>query len=186
MFYYLYEIKCLINNKIYVGVHKTGNLNDGYMGSGKAITRAITKYGVENFTKTILEQFNTEERMYLREAEIVDQLFLARPDVYNMKLGGPANFYYVNKEGLNHKVGQHLIHGKRLAADPEYRAQFSEKMKSSNKRTNASRSKTMIEKNHNKGRFWVSNDQEQRSIMVNQEDFNSLSGWYKGLRYRKK
>jgi len=43
MFYYLYEIKNLINNKIYVGVHKTNDLNDGYMGSGKVIRRAIKK-----------------------------------------------------------------------------------------------------------------------------------------------
>lgn len=58
MFYYLYEIKNLINNKIYVGVHKTNDLNDGYMGSGKVIKRAMEKHGTENFTKVILEQFD--------------------------------------------------------------------------------------------------------------------------------
>lgn len=55
MKYYLYQITNLVNNKIYVGVHKTTDMNDGYMGSGKVIRAAIEKYGAENFKKDILE-----------------------------------------------------------------------------------------------------------------------------------
>jgi len=101
MFYYLYEVKNNLNGKIYVGVHKTNNLNDGYMGSGKVITRAIKKNGVENFTKVILETFENSEAMYAREKEIVTDEFLCREDVYNLRRGGSGGFDYINKEKLN-------------------------------------------------------------------------------------
>jgi hypothetical protein len=45
----------MVNAKIYVGVHKTSNLNDGYMGSGKIIRSAMEKHGISNFSKDILE-----------------------------------------------------------------------------------------------------------------------------------
>lgn len=102
MFYYLYEIKNLINNKIYVGVHKIQDMNDGYMGSGKVIRSAIEKYGIENFQKVILETFNDEKDMYAREKEIVTEDFLSRKDVYNLRRGGTGGFDYINRNKLNY------------------------------------------------------------------------------------
>ena len=101
MFYYLYEIKNNLDGKIYVGVHKTKNLDDGYMGSGKVIRRAISKHGVENFTKVILEQFENSTAMYAREKEIVTKEFLLREDVYNINRGGHGGFDFINATGLS-------------------------------------------------------------------------------------
>ena len=93
MYYYLYKVTNIINNKIYIGVHKTKNIDDGYRGSGKRLLQAYTSYGIDNFTYEILEYFNTEEAMYLRELEIVNEDFIKRPDVYNLKIGGEGGWY---------------------------------------------------------------------------------------------
>lgn len=98
MFYYLYQIKNNLDSKIYVGVHQTKKLDDGYMGSGKVIRSAIHKHGVENFTKVILETFENAEAMYAKEAEIVDLEFLKRPDVYNICCGGSGGWDYLNND----------------------------------------------------------------------------------------
>jgi hypothetical protein len=100
MHYYLYEIRNNINGKIYIGVHRTFNMDDGYMGSGKILCRAIAKYGVENFTKTILETFTDATTMFVREKEIVNEEFLSRSDVYNLRRGGSGGFDYINKNQL--------------------------------------------------------------------------------------
>lgn len=188
MYYYLYEVKNLSNDKIYIGVHQTSNLEDGYIGSGSHIKNAIKKYGKEKFHKTILEFFIDSESMYLREAEIVNQEFLNRSDVYNKKLGGPANFYFVNKNKMNHKVDQHLIHGNKCLNDPEYRKKFVQKMTIINKANGYKQSQRLLTNNHNKGRFWISNNLLQKSILTTSIEFEILQnkGWERGCKYRKK
>lgn len=101
MYNYLYQITNLVNNKIYVGVHKTEDLDDGYMGSGKIIKAAIEKYGLENFRKDILEFFDTYDGALERETEIVTDEFLLREDVYNLRRGGSGGFDYINRFGLS-------------------------------------------------------------------------------------
>jgi hypothetical protein len=39
----IYEIKNLVNGKIYVGAHATNDVNDMYTGSGTLIKKAIKK-----------------------------------------------------------------------------------------------------------------------------------------------
>lgn len=103
MYWIVYQTINLVNNKIYVGVHKTSDpfTFDGYLGNGVYINSpksymyattmfesAVKKYGPKSFRRTVLQIFNTEEEAYNLEAQIVNENFLKRNDVYNMILGG--------------------------------------------------------------------------------------------------
>jgi len=100
-YYYLYKITNTANNKIYIGVHETNNLDDGYMGSGRYLSNAIKKHGLVKFKKEILEFLPSSEEMYAREAEIVNEEFLKRKDIYNLNLGGTGSWHQVNSSGKN-------------------------------------------------------------------------------------
>jgi len=101
MYYLIYKITNTINNKIYIGKHKTNDINDDYMGSGKILNKAIEKYGINNFKKEILFECSNEEEMNQKEAEIVNDEFIKRNDVYNLKIGGEGGFDYVNNTKQN-------------------------------------------------------------------------------------
>lgn len=124
MFYYLYEIRNNLNGKIYIGVHKTKNMNDGYMGSGIVIKTAIEKYGKENFTKTILEYFDDSKTMYDRETEIVNEEFLLRESVYNLRRGGLGGFdnKTIDFSSRNSKCGKKRT--EKMNNNPEFRAEM--------------------------------------------------------------
>ena len=87
-YHYLYKITNNINSKFYIGVHNTDDLNDGYMGSGSAIKKAIKKYGISNFTKEYLMFFDNAEEAFLKEKEIVTKELVNSKNCYNEHVGG--------------------------------------------------------------------------------------------------
>lgn len=92
MFYTIYSITNKLSGQIYIGKHKTKNINDDYMGSGKLITRAIKKYGKENFIKQILFVFDNKDEMDQKEKELVNELFILSENSYNLALGGKGGW----------------------------------------------------------------------------------------------
>jgi len=98
MYYYVYQITNLINNKIYVGKHKSNKQpsENGYYGSGTQIKAAIKKYGIENFKKEVLFYCTDKNEMAKKELEIVTEDFVKRADTYNMHKGGPGGWDHWN------------------------------------------------------------------------------------------
>ena len=98
MYYYVYQITNLINNKIYVGKHKSTKhpSENGYYGSGTQIKAAIKKYGIENFKKEVLFYCTDKDEMAQKELEIVTEDFVKRADTYNMHKGGPGGWDHWN------------------------------------------------------------------------------------------
>lgn len=97
MYYTVYKITNTLNGRFYIGKHQTKNLNDRYMGSGKLLKQAIEKYGIDNFTKEILEVYDTEEEM--NEAE--KKLVTLSEESYNLCEGGQGGFNYINRQDID-------------------------------------------------------------------------------------
>lgn len=200
MFYVIYQTTNLINNKIYIGSHKTKDLNDAYMGSGKYLNRAFIKYGIENFKKEILFEFDNAKDMYAKEAELVNIEFLKRNDVYNLKIGGKGGFDYINKTGLNgavkggntpakngkpkgpkHTKEQKEKRSKRMLSDLRP-ATFTFAGRKHNNDTkvklrNFRKNKFTGKDNSQYNTMWITNGVENKKISI----FDTIDiGWYKG------
>lgn len=104
MKYIVYLTTNTINNKIYIGVHKTENpdIFDGYIGNSINVFKAnselknpklpfhkaVKKYGYGAFKRAVIKVFDTEQEALDLEAEIVNEEFIKRTDTYNTTLGG--------------------------------------------------------------------------------------------------
>ena len=197
MFYTVYKITNLVNNKIYVGVHRTKDLEDNYMGSGVLIKKAIEKYGRDNFIREYIAIFDNPDDMFKMETEIVNEDFIKQNDTYNISIGGKGNFTEVALDRALDRIKWLYENDKNWVID------ITKKRIESNYKNNGSIAfKNFLGKNHSDntkkiigeknsvhqkgsknsqfGTTWVYNDKE--SIKIKKEllpDYIS-SGWIKG------
>lgn len=98
MYHIVYLTTNLVNKKFYVGVHSTYNLDDGYLGSGHTLSRAVKKYGKDNFKRDILYFCLDRHEAIYYETIIVDESFIDRIDTYNLQHGGSSKHPHRSEE----------------------------------------------------------------------------------------
>ena len=184
MFYTIYKITNNLNGKYYIGKHQTKDLNDGYMGSGKALRNAIKKHGINNFSKDILHIFETEKEMNDKEKELV----VLEESSYNLCPGGKGGFGYINENGLKiisekhrnsariHMLNLHKNHSEKMQAGRILAKEARRKYLGPNAffgKKHTEETKQKMSNVHKKlfgpdnpsfGTFWVTNGSENRRV----------------------
>jgi hypothetical protein len=204
MYYTVYKITNKVNGKIYIGVHKTEELNDGYLSSSDIVAYAIKKHGKDSFTKEIIYFAKSEEDMFNKEAELVNEAFVQRKDTYNIKCGGNGSWTVWNKSkeafAARSKGGKNspthfkpgYIGPKNFKLNSEHRKLAS--LKSSSPEAMAKRKATFEKKrhmqgknNHRYGKCWVYHP-ETGSLSVSKEDIETFlsKGFIKGRKIKNK
>lgn len=93
MNYYIYCITNKINGKTYIGQRlcprNKSPMTDLYMGSGELIVKAIKKYGLNNFSKFILEEnIINKKELDKREIYWISKFKKEGKCEYNISMGG--------------------------------------------------------------------------------------------------
>lgn len=208
MFYTVYKITNTINNKIYIGVHKTTNLYDEYMGSGELLKKAQTKYGIENFEKEILEVFDNQEDMFEMESKLVTEDFVKSQKTYNLKEGGYGGFDHLNNdERISKSRSKGGLKAAQIKAlkrldedyDKKYReicsmggsVAFKGKTHSEDSKKKMSQTKKDMnfqkgESNSQFGSMWIHNLEMKESKKIKKDDFSDweAKGWLKGRKMK--
>lgn len=88
--YSLYKTTNIVNQKIYYGVHRETKWpqQDGYLGSGVLLKRAIEKYGRCHFKREVICISDNSDYIYFLESQLVNEAFIRESSNYNICGGG--------------------------------------------------------------------------------------------------
>lgn len=134
-YHYIYKIT-RFDGKYYLGMHSTDDLDDGYFGSGKLISRSIKKHGLEKHSKEILEFLDSRASLKEREIELVTEEIIDDPLCMNLMIGGhggwagnPNSLVELRNPEVRKRAGEKAL--KTITArrqDPAYREAYSQKI----------------------------------------------------------
>lgn len=98
MYGYIYLTTNLLNNRMYIGKHKSETYDKSYYGSGKILLQAIAKYGIDNFKNEILYVANNEDELNKKEIEYINYYRNKFGKLlYNIAIGGNGGDTFSNK-----------------------------------------------------------------------------------------
>lgn len=166
---HVYRIENIVNKRYYIGVH-IGCNTKYYAGSSPVLSQAYNKYGMENFYKTLIKEFNTFEEALEYEKTIITDEMIEQHVCYNTKKGGIGGFA---------SGEQHPWYGRKHSA--ETKAKMSVKRKAREKPSAETRAKMSAS---GKGRININKDGVLRVVWP--EEFITIyqpEGWVKGKIY---
>ena len=211
-YHYIYKITCLKNERYYIGMHSTDNLEDGYMGGGKRIKNSVKKHGKDAHRKEILEFFESREDLRNREIQLVNEELINDPMCMNLNLGGDGGWLkewsttgaiasnkvnWKNPEFVERIRKNTRETSKRLWEDPKYRERMLEGARNSFKgksHTDEARNKigeanSIHQKgssNSQYGKMWVYNDDLKVNKKIDNKELENMInlGYKKGMKMK--
>ncbi len=87
--YVVYQITHRVSKKYYIGKTTIERWQNGYMGSGKWIMRAVKAHGKDAFYRAVLYSFDNEEDAFKKEGECVNH---ECEYSYNLRKGGAGGY----------------------------------------------------------------------------------------------
>lgn len=97
-FGYIYLTVNNVNGKKYIGKRQSSFFQPDYHGSGIILQRAIAKYGIENFTTTVLQWCYSDSELCLAESKYIEEANACYSnDYYNIAAGGKGGNTYAGK-----------------------------------------------------------------------------------------
>ena len=101
---YIYKTTNLLNKKIYVG-QKQGNFSPEYYGSGFLITKALDKYGKNNFSIKVIAYAKNKKKLDLLEKLYIKKYreIFGKNKLYNISKGGTGGRIWTTPPSLGMK-----------------------------------------------------------------------------------
>ena len=198
-YHVLYKTTCKVTGNFYIGVHSTGNIEDSYLGSGKRLGNSINKYGKENHIREILEFFDTKEKAFEREREVVNEFLLSDKKCMNLNRGGDGGWSSSmqsengrksnikkwasqenrNKQSIKLSEQSKILHQLGILKAPDWngkkhKEETIEKLRNHKRQTG--------EKNSMFGKVWIHNELEKKSFPISKDETEAFieKGWKKG------
>lgn len=78
---FIYEWTNMKTGTKYLGSHK-GTVDDGYTGSGFSFIKAVNKYGIDSFSREIIEFVQDEKDIFIREQHYLNERNCAKSRKY--------------------------------------------------------------------------------------------------------
>ena len=202
--HYLYKTTCNVTGRYYIGMHSTHNLDDGYMGSGRRLRASMRKYGVDNFSKEILEFFETRDLLIEAEKNAITPEMITDKNCMNLMGGGSGGFVSEEHYKRIGKIRNEKLNNL-LKTDENFKLEWLENMKKGVKKAmDSGKMKTWKQnydwtgKNHTNetkqkisdkmikignsqlNTCWVSKDENKKKINVFELETYIANGWVRG------